>query len=51
MSPQFLVENKAAWETHPINITNVVIVKCNYYVLAESESNPIIIEHQNSVAC
>ena len=51
MKSEFLVENNFSWETHPINITNVHICKKNYNVLAESESNPIVVEHLNTVAC
>ena len=46
---QFLVENRFSWDTHPVNITDVKIVKQNYYVLAESEKSPVIIEHLNTI--
>eukprot|EP00347_Sterkiella_histriomuscorum_P004212 403361318 len=46
---QFLVENRFSWDTHPVNITDVKTVKQNYYVLAESEKSPVIIEHLNTI--
>ena len=50
VKPKFIVENKNAWDPHPINITNILHVEKNYTNLAESERGPQVIEHKNTIA-
>jgi len=44
-----LVENKFSWDTHQVQIAKPALVKQTYEILAESERNPVIIEHFNTI--
>jgi hypothetical protein len=37
---EFIVENQNTWDPHPVNITNVNAVDCNYDSLADSDRGP-----------
>lgn len=37
---EFIIENKNSWDPHPINITNLTVVKVNYDTMAQSERGP-----------
>jgi len=49
LPPEFLVSCKNAWDSHPVNITNIVSVGKNYTTIAESDKGPVIIEHKNTL--
>jgi len=47
---KFLVLEKNAWDSHPVNVTQADIVGSNYHTLADNERGPNIIEHKNTLA-
>jgi hypothetical protein len=42
---EFIIENKNSWDPHPVNITNLTVVKVNYDTVAQSERGPQIALH------
>ncbi len=47
---EFKVFARNRWDPHPVNITNLAVVRENYRILVESERGPQIIEHENALA-
>ena len=46
---EFIVTWNSNWSVHPVNITNIKYIKTNYIIIAESENNPLIIQHLSAV--
>ena len=50
LSPKFLTTTKNAWDSHPVNVSNVGLIGPNYVALADGDQGPLIVEHKNTIA-